>query len=149
VTDPTINPDYYSKAFERFVEDEDDLVGLLGYALYKAHIREAARSGRLIAAGGARDPTTQEVAAFKGEAKSRLGDFGNSIVEQAKPELVRTEFGNELDAAKAEILAGVERRTGFWPAVSASVIAWLISIAITVLVVLNGIPDWLVRLRTR
>jgi len=31
----------YSRAFETFVQDPDDLVGLLAYALYKRHIREA------------------------------------------------------------------------------------------------------------
>ena len=139
-------PDHYSRAFEAFVPDGTDIVGLLGYALYKAHIREALTKGRPVNHGADRTPTDSEVRAFRGEAERRLSAFAESVIEQATPGIERTALVAAMDESKASIVAEIGRRTSYRTAITANVIGWLVSIAITVLVVISGVPSWLSRL---
>lgn len=138
-------PTAYSRAFEAFVPDGNDIVGLLGYALYKAHIREALAMGRPVNHGADRIPTDSEVRAFRGEAERRLSAFAESVIEQATPDIERTALVAAVDASRATIIAELGRRTSYRTAITANVIGWLVSIAITTLIVINGIPSWLSR----
>ncbi|MBY0332629.1 MAG: hypothetical protein K2X49_18395 [Acetobacteraceae bacterium] len=136
----------YSRAFESFAPDGNDLIGLLGYALYKAHIREAFLNRQAVNTGSNRAPTQTEIRAFRGEAERRLSVFADSMVEQATPEIERAGVTREVHASRDAIIAEMGRRTSYRTAIATNVIGWLVSIAITVLVALSGIPDWVVRL---
>jgi hypothetical protein len=148
-------PPEYSKAYERFVKDDDDLTGMLAYALYKAHVREARLNGRPLSTAE-RNPTSHELEAFRGRAERHLAAFAESIIEQALPGAVDEEFGDELKALKSEIMTRidvqgrdlkdlVEKKTGFWSSVWVNFIGWLFTLIVTVAVVLSGAGDWLKR----
>jgi hypothetical protein len=143
VTQSASSQPSYSVAFERFVQDDDDLIGLIAYALYKANIREAVISNQAVHTGSNRSPTSGDVAAYRGQAQTLLGEFAQSMIEQSKPQLIKAEFGSELESAKTEIVSAINGRTNFWYAILTNVVGWLISIAITLIVVLNGIPGWI------
>ena len=46
LSEPPRHAEPHSKAFETFVRDTEDLVGLLAYAFYKESIRERVRAGQ-------------------------------------------------------------------------------------------------------
>lgn len=137
--------DPYSKAFESLVEGDDDLVGLLAYALYKKNIREAMAGGQSVHRAGDRSPTATEIIAYRGAAERHLQVFASSAIEQAKPELVGSALRTAIDTASHDLRSVIEARTSIRSAVLASVVGWLLSIAITVLVV-AGAPSWVGRL---
>ena len=62
----------HSRAFETFVDGQDDLIGLIAYALYKQNLREVALSGRLLPIASTRVPTPTEVSTYQGDAERRL-----------------------------------------------------------------------------
>ena len=147
-TPPAASPSY-SRAFETFVQDPDDLVGLLAYSLYKRHIREAFLADRPHPSDR-RTPTDTELAAFRGDAERRLQTFAASAIDQASPEIVQGSIARSVesitgvvDQAKTEIVRAVERRTSLGPAIAANVLGWAVTLALTVLVI-TGIylPNW-------
>lgn len=144
-----------SRAFESLVstsgdpDGADDIIGLLAYALYKAHIREALRDGRSVHRGRDRVPTETEISAYRGAAERRLIAFAESAVEQATPGIEQAGVVREVAAVKADIVAEIRIRTSYRTAITANVVGWLVSIAITVLVVLSGVPEWVLRLASR
>lgn len=138
----------YSKAFESFVEGSDDIVGLLAYALYKQDIQEARREGREPPAPEQRSPGKTEVKAFRGYAERSLEKVIEQATETDAPQWIEVgrEQGRLTD--KAEILGVVRARTNFVTAVLAGILAWLLSIGITILIVYSA-PGWVRNLTDR
>lgn len=140
--DPTF-PQGYSRAFETFVEDPHDLIGLIAYALYKQAVREAMRANRPVLPPGHRHPTATELAAYRGDAEQRLQTFGASLVEEATPDIMEQGAARAIRAASADIVATVNRRTSFGAALLVNLTAWVITLAVTALLVLTiYLPNW-------
>ncbi len=138
----------YSKAFESFVESSDDIVGLLAYALYKQDIQEARREGREPPAPEQRNPGKTEIKAFRGYAERSLEKVIEQATEADAPQWIEVgrEQGRLTD--KAEILGLIRARTTFATALIAGILAWLLSIGITILVVYSA-PGWVRNLTDR
>jgi hypothetical protein len=140
---PTRPVDSYSRAFERYVNDGDDLVGLLAYALYKQGVREAAMAGQPVQPSAARNPTSTEITAYRGDAERRLQLFAASAVDEARPELLQDGVVLSIDKAKSDLLVAITQRTSMRAAVLASIIGWAITLGLTVLILVTiYLPNW-------
>ncbi len=126
----------YSLAFETFVREPEDIVGLLAYSLFKASIRERVRGGQEVPRH-LRNPTAAETDAYPGQAERILERYAEGVIAEAEPGITTAARGT----AKDEIIAEVRSRTRAWPAIGYGVVAWFISIVITVVVVLAS-PGW-------
>jgi uncharacterized membrane protein len=133
----------YSRAFETLVEDPNDLVGLLAYALYKQTIREAVCVGRPVLPPSHRFPATTERAAYRGDAERRLQSFAAAATDEATPDIIARGVGLAVEAAKIELIQTVYRRTHFLSAIGVNLAAWVITLAITVLLLVTVyLPSW-------
>jgi hypothetical protein len=139
----------YSRAFETLVQegDEDDVVGLLAYSLFKSSIRERVRIGQTVPLH-LRTPTVAERDAYRGRATRILERYAEGAIAEAEPDITETARA----AAKSEIITEmgmvkttVIDRTRAWPAIGYGVAAWFISIVITVVITLAA-PGWVLNL---
>ncbi len=134
----------YSKALANFVETPDDVEGLLAYALYKRTINER-RSLGISVSNDQRDPQKHEIEIYRTQAARYLETSGATVIEAERAGIIAEgvqestfELIRRIDVLPREIKAS----TGFWwPGVVVGVVAWLISIVITILIVLAA-PDW-------
>jgi hypothetical protein len=126
----------YSKAFEDFVQDPDDIVGLLAYAFFKAGIRERVATGQNVPRE-LRNPTQADIEAYRGRAERALELYATKAIEDAEPGITAAAHGT----AKDEIIREVQRRTGLWPAVVSGVVVWVVTILLTIVAVF-GAPGW-------
>jgi len=137
------DPPSHSRAFENFVEtgsDERDVVGLIAYALYKQGIREEAISGTA-APGAQRNPPTTTVTTYRAAATQLLTEIVQRAIDETTPEIQRSAVLNAVETAKAEIKGHVTGRTNFGPALLTNIIAWIVTLAIAVLILrLAGSP---------
>ncbi len=125
----------YSRAFDNIVQDDDDVVGLLAYALYKRAIREDAQEGRQ-SSGYSRNPSKTVVETYRQAAERTLSEVIGSSLEAAKPELQVSAALSAVEAAKADIREHVTQRTGFLPALLTNIVAWAFTLLLTVLILL-------------
>ncbi len=131
----------YSLAFERLVDDDDDTVGLLAYALFKRAIREAAQRGELVTGVG-RNPSPTVIKTYRQFAESIIAEAVERSLSENIAELQQSAALDAVAAATVEIKAHVDSRTDFRSALLTSVFAWVITLAITVLIIwLVGTPD--------
>jgi hypothetical protein len=140
-------PADYSRAFDNFVgENPDDVEGLLGYALYKRSIRDQCKNGSSTN-GALRNPPEREVEVYKSAARALieavLEDFEAQVSEQWK----QSHYDTRLETWKGEIKAMIRNRTTLSGAITANMFAWIITLAITVLVYLavksSSIEDYI------
>ncbi len=136
----------HSRAFEKLVESEDDITGLLAYALYKQAIREAARQGRVVHTSAQRSPVATEIAVFRGAADSKLYSFSTYIVDQSRAEIVNTAISADIVAMEGRLRTELRNATSWRNAIIINLLAWLLSIAITFLIVVAGVPGWIIAL---
>jgi len=134
----------YSKAFTNFVETSDDVEGLLAYALYKRTINERRSLGRPVS-DGQRDPQKHEIEIYRTQAARYLETFGATVIEAERANIIAEgvqESTSELICRLDVISREIKSSTGFWwPGVVVGVVAWLISIVLTILIVFAA-PDW-------
>jgi hypothetical protein len=127
----------YSQAFETFVkpeaEDEDDVIGLLAYALYKQAIREDAIAGNAMP-GERRTPSDTTVQAYRGAARQLLTGVIDQAIADSTAAIQESALRDSVHAAEANIKAHLDTRTNWKAAVGTNLIAWLISLAIVFLV---------------
>jgi hypothetical protein len=127
----------YSLAFETLVQGpDDDIVGLLAYSIFKASIRERVKSGQDVPRH-LRNPTHAETEAYRGRAERILERYAERVIADAEPGITAAARGS----AKDEIIEVVRSRTRGSSAIGYGVVAWFISIVITVIVVLAS-PGW-------
>lgn len=131
----------YSLAFERLVEDDNDTVGLLAYALFKRAIREEAQRGEIVA-GHRRDPSPTVIKTYRQFAESIIAEAVERSLTDNLAELQQSAAIDAIGAAASDLKAHIDARTDFRSALLTSVIAWIVTLAITVLLVwLLGAPD--------
>lgn len=131
----------YSTAFERLVRDEDDLIGLLAYAHYKSDKRDLARSGTVGPDDLARHHLTltdRLIQQYRDNALRRLEAYAEQVVSAAEPEIQERTRTDAIEANANVILTELRSRTLWWQAILWNVLAWLISLAITGLVLVGG-----------
>lgn len=139
----------YSRAFETFVQGDNDLLGLLAYALYKKSIQEAGIAGKPVPQSGSRDPSEAEKRAYRSLAKDLLDTFGESAQNSARETILDGGLRPDLKILKDEVLAHITGRTAWWPAFIVNLGAWIASIALTVLLaVAVAAPTWVPKLRS-
>jgi hypothetical protein len=143
LSDPSGRSSSHSRAFETFVRTQDDLIGLIAYALYKQNLREVAISGRPLPLAAARVPTPTEVSAYRGDAERKLQTFAANAVDMATPDIVERGVGTAIDAATLQLTEVINRRTSARVAIATNIAAWVITLAITVLLLVTVyLPDW-------
>lgn len=142
-------PPPFSKAFENMVQGADDTVGLLAYALFKQAIREDAARG-ISTSGAIRDPSPTTVEVFRNSARRRLEEFAGKAIQEATPDLQQSGVSNaistlslNLDTVQANLMAHMDRRTNWAGAILTNLAAWVITLAVTVLIVTAFyLPNW-------
>lgn len=134
----------YSRAFDNIVHSSDDLVGLLAYALYKEAVREE------VSQGATHDPTSRNpprsvVKIYREAAEQRLAAVINGAIAQATPDIEAAAIGEvvqasekaitgKLDGVATRLEGHVNKRTGFLGSIVTNLIAWLMSLAITIII---------------
>jgi hypothetical protein len=136
LSEPNQPTEPYSKAFETFVRDPEDIVGFLAYALFKESIRERVRAGQAVPPY-LRDPTKPDAAAYRGRAERALELYAEKAIDDATPAIV----AGAQSGAKGEIIAEIRSSTGLWANITTGVVVWLVTIILTVVVV-SGAPSW-------
>lgn len=128
-------PREYSKAFDNFVQGDDDIVGLLAYALFKRAIREEAEQGKR-SSGNTRNPSKTVVTTNRQAAERELSEVISASIEAAKPEIQGSAALSAIENARGDIIVHVSNRTGFVHALLTNVLAWAFTLLITVLILL-------------
>lgn len=100
---PSSQPSH-SLAFERFVQGDEDLPGLIAHALYKQAISEKAQAGQALPVGARRVPSATDLKTFREAGERRLQEFAAAAVEEAREDVVQAGVGQAVTAAKAKIL---------------------------------------------
>lgn len=133
------NKKAYSNAFENLVKDRQDLPGAIAYALYKADKREYIRENNLTSD----DSRVKEfhtialreeaVIALKKEAGRLIAEYISSATADAEKR-ANERFLPAIEGVKSHI----DKRTGFWMAVWASIVATILfALILTTAVWLN------------
>ena len=96
----------YNTVYEKLVQRDDDLIGLIAYALYKQHKRDwliayRQREGR--------EPSAAELSAYlmsqqldrtvlmyRERAEAVLNQFGEQIIDRATPDIQRNSISSEI-----------------------------------------------------
>ncbi|MCB8873777.1 hypothetical protein [Acidisoma silvae] len=137
------NPPSHSQAFERLVENGQDLTGLLAYALYKQAIREAALQGAAVHRSEHRSPVPVEITAYRSTADNMLTAFAGSIIEQSREDIEESARRSYMAAMEERLNTEFRKATNWRSAIAVNLIAWLLSIAITFLIAVSGVPHWI------
>jgi hypothetical protein len=134
-------PTGFSRAFANMVQSDDDLVGLLAYALYKRGIREEAERGGA-PNGGNRNPPPTVVEAYRNAAEQKLAVAIEAAVEEARPGLQSSAFTDAVEKTRSDLRDHITERTDFKSALTVNIIAWIVTLAATALIIwLVGKPD--------
>ena len=135
------NPSSYSRAYENMVtQGPDDIVGLLAYALFKQNIAEDAGQG-IKGEGHRRNPTKVTVALFRSAAEAKLNEFAAKSIDEAKSEIQASAYKSSLEEGMESLSREIVRNAGTGRAILTNLIAWLVTLAITVLVALSLSTD--------
>lgn len=126
-------PRVYSRAFDNFVQSDDDVVGLLAYALYKRSVREEAEQGRR-SSGDTRNPPPTVVSTYRQAAERELTEVVNASIEAAKPEIQRSATLDSIDKARSDLAEHITSRTSFGQALLANIIAWGFTLFVAALI---------------
>lgn len=122
--------DITEAVLEFYIEGEDDLIGLLAYALYERQKRDFVLSHRKRNAG--RSPNEAELAAvssnylstdlrntLRDRASQILSTYAETYVEAMEAEIRLTAVNSEALHRVREIEKSMKRRLGFWRQVRA------------------------------
>jgi len=123
----------YSRAFDNIVQDEEDVVGLLAYALYKRAIREDAQQGQR-SSGDTRNPSRTVVETYRQAAERTLSQVIAGSLEAARPELQISAASDAVENAEIRIISHVNSRTSFGQALLTNIVAWGFTLFVTVLI---------------
>lgn len=136
----------YNEIFEQLVQKDDDLVGMIAYALYKQHKREWLLK---FEARERRRPTPPEVLLFveaqtqsqllrlRQTAEFVLSEYSETIVEIEKPSIQRAALETELANATKGTLSKIEGNSRWYKQIGtgiASAAAWSIILLVLLLV---------------
>ncbi|EJC68764.1 hypothetical protein OLZ32_34280 [Rhizobium sp. 1AS11] len=122
--------DIAEAVLEFYIEGEDDLIGLLAYALYERQKRDFVLSHRKRNAG--RSPDEAELAAvnsnylstdlrntLRDRASQILSSYAETYVEAMEPQIRLTAVNSDALRQVRNIEKSIKRRLGFWRQVRA------------------------------
>ncbi|TBY82903.1 hypothetical protein [Rhizobium leguminosarum] len=122
--------DIAEAVLEFYIEGEDDLIGLLAYALYERQKRDFVLSHRKRNAG--RSPDEAELAAvnsnylstdlrntLRDRASQILSSYAETYVEAMEPQIRLTAVNSDTLRQVRNIEKSIKRRLGFWRQVRA------------------------------
>lgn len=130
----------YSTAFERLIDVgniDDDVVGHLAYAYYKRDKRELAAQGQLDEQTLMQHHLTltpRLIQQYRDSALLRLESYAEAVLERSRPQIQEETRTDAILGAEARLGERIERSTVWWQSILWNVIAWLITLAITFLV---------------
>jgi hypothetical protein len=124
----------HSRAFQNIVQGDDDVIGLIAYGLYKRAIREDAALGNRVP-GDRRNPSLTTVNVHRSAAEQLLVGVIERAIEQATPDIEHSALRTALSTTSTEIKQHVTARTVFGPALLTNFLAWIVTLAATVLIV--------------
>lgn len=131
----------HSKAFVCLVQDNKDTVGLLAYALFKQSINEAAQNGGDIRPRP-RELSPTEVSTYRHAAESIIGEAVERTLTENLLEIQQSAAIDTIKAEAAGVRAHIDTRTSFGAALLTNIVAWIVTLAATVLIIwLSGAPD--------
>lgn len=128
----------YSRAFENFVASEggeEDVVGLVAYALFKQAVREEAAVGAVVG-GDARNPSATTVRTYRAAAEQLLTGIVDRALDAATPDIQQSAVLSAIEGATGQIKAHVTDRTGFGSALFTNLVAWILTLAIAALILI-------------
>ena len=129
--------DLAEAVLEFYIEGEDDLIGLLAYALYERQKRDFIVSHRKRNAG--RSPNEAEIAAvtsnylsadLRNTLRDRASQILSSYVEAMEPQIQLVATNSEALRQVRDIEKSVKRRTGFWRQVRVGFTVTLLLVAL-------------------
>ena len=136
-------PHKFSRAFENFVTENGDTIGLLAYALFKQAVRDEIISGQENN-GANRNPQPSMVAAFRGSSERLLQEFAASAIIEARPQIIEesisyniSSINDKINMHASELRSHITSRTKWYTAISSNIISWLISVIATAAIVIG------------
>jgi hypothetical protein len=131
---PPASPILYSKAFENLVREQDDLEGLLAYALYKQTLHERRQNGMPISSSADRSLASSEISTFRSMARTSLKAFESIVIAREKDDIVKAGALSVTESIKRTI----NERTAVLPSIFigivVGIVAWVLSLGITIVV---------------
>ncbi|WP_375459544.1 hypothetical protein [uncultured Enterovirga sp.] len=131
----------FSTAFDKLVRTDasgdEDIIGLLAYAIYKRDKRDLAVSGALDETHLRQHHKTLTpglVEQYRDGALRRLEIFSSAVLARAEPDIREAARVEAVERARDDIISVVRTSTTWWVSILWNVIAWLISLAIVFLV---------------
>jgi hypothetical protein len=131
--------DFAEAVLEFYVEGEDDLVGLLAYALYERQKRDFVVGHRR--RNGGRSPGEAEIAAInsnylsndlrntlRDRASQILSGYAETYVEAMEPQIQVAAVNSEALRQARDIESSLARRSGFWRQVRVAFVVSLLMI---------------------
>lgn len=143
MTGPTLDDKQlvHSRAFQNIVQGDDDIIGLIAYGLYKRAIREDAALGNRIP-GDRRNPSATTVNVHRSAAEQLLVGVIERAIEQARPDIEDAAIVRTIGNISTELQQHITARTAFGPALLTNFLAWVVTLAATVLIIwLASKPD--------
>lgn len=135
----------HSRAFEKFVNDDEDLVGLLAYARYKQAIRQNALDAQSVRPRSDRNPAPSEVTTYRKASEEEFKKLVESNIERAIPEIQESAVLQDLKALRDELSASnnaiqqsIESSQSMSRSIVANVIAWILTLVLS-LVIIYGV----------
>lgn len=137
-----------ASVFQSFVNSdgaEDDLEGLVAFALYEKSIREEA-AGRESTSASKRRPSPTTVKTYRGAAQLLLESAISRVLKDIAPALKESALLDQIRASEVSIKAHIDVRNSSKSAIWNNLVAWAIGIALTfLLIVVTQQPDMIDR----
>ena len=130
----------WSKAHECFVENDDDLIGLVAYGMFKGSIRQDHMSGTRT--GTSRDPSPSMVKNLRSAAERKLELLVQANIAENQAELQESGATEAVREAETRLGARIDARTSTRTAIVTNVVAWVITLGLTaVILILANFKD--------
>ncbi|HEX2018929.1 MAG TPA: hypothetical protein VGO17_08320 [Aurantimonas sp.] len=133
-------PGEHSTAFEQIDQLDDideDVVGHLAYAYYKRDKRDLALKGDLNEEALARHHLTltpRLIHQYRESALLRLESYAEAVLDRSRPEIQEKTRIDAIQGVEERLSERIRSATAWWQTIVWNVVAWLISLAITFLV---------------
>ncbi len=113
--------------------EDEDIVGLVAYALFKKAIREEARS-RSSSSSDTRNPSETTVKTYRAAAEQLLTEVVGLAIEEATPEIQQSAVLAAVETSQSKIETHITKRTNFVSALLANIVAWVITLALAAII---------------
>lgn len=135
---------HLNEAYDKLVSDERDVEGMVAFARFYSVRRRISDDGL----AQAYRLTQSEATVFQEASERLINEYKDVIVEDRAPDIVRAAKDARLEGVEKTLVSELRARTGLGSAILANVIAWLITIGVTLLILYaTQTPDLIELLR--